>query len=429
MEEISRERAQALMREGDLEGAVAVLKEVTAQNPADAMAWQMMGAALGALGQTDEAIGAFQKAVELGPTSARAQFNLAIALIKAERSSEARSHLERALALDPGYEQARAKLKEIGGVAPDTAPPPPPDPTLSAGPAAPPRPAPVAPPPVASPPPVPAAALGAVGAKPVAPPAAQAPAAAPMTLQSIGGGLAPIGGLTPVGGAVPAAPLSAPGAPPSGLGAVGAGSAPIAPLSGPGVAPPSQPLARPVPPPSAGPGTYAPPPGAYAPPVAPNPSSGDFISDGVRAMGYDSTRGMQGDWDSATRGFNWGAFFFNWIWLLAHNIKILGWGWIVAFGSPLMPCFGGLVTRLLMAGLESTGVWISLGLQFLISVGLGVFGNQLAMTERTWDSAYDFQDCQRAWGKWAIACFALTILATAGIGIFASSVLKMAAGM
>ncbi|MGC4047512.1 MAG: tetratricopeptide repeat protein [Armatimonas sp.] len=281
MEEVSRERAQALMREGELEGAVAVLKEVTTQNPGDAMAWQMMGAALGALGQTDDSIGAFQQAAELQPTSARVQFNLAVALVKSDRNSEARSHLEKALALDPGYEQARAKLKEIGGIAPDTVAPPPPDPTLGGGPAAKPVPTPAPPPPPAATPaatgggsPSPAS-LGTVGA-PAAPKPADLPppAAAPAApaLQPIGGGLAPIGG---VGAApTPSSAPPAPGAPASG-GMAGIGSIGGSASDKPG------PVA---PPPSAGPGGYAPPPGAYRPVDAPRRYAPDVNAGNILTM-------------------------------------------------------------------------------------------------------------------------------------------------
>ena len=265
MEEMTRERAQALMREGDFERAAAILKELNSLDPTDAMAWQMLGVSLGSLGRSAEAVGAFQKAVELQPSSARAQFNLAVALQKSERTSEARSHLEKALALDPGYEQARARLKELGGT-------PAPAPVAPAA-----RPAPVAPPagPASPSSASPAAPSGSLGgpvpmSAPAPPPAAPPPA-------SVGGGLSGIGGLAPIGGGLssmggaplaPAPPAAAPGgSSPGGMSGIG-GPAPLSPssldvASGTGVRPPAPILA---PPPSAGPGGYAPPPAAYAPP-------------------------------------------------------------------------------------------------------------------------------------------------------------------
>ena len=176
MEEISRDRAKALLGQGDFDGAIAILRELTTTEPTDALAWQMLGAAYGAAGQSPESIGAFHHAVELQPSSARAQFNLALALIKADRGSEARSHLERALALDPGYEAARSRLADLGGavVAPVVAP------------------APVAPPPA---PDVPEAPV-----KVAAPPAS--------------GGLSALGGLSSIGGGAPPAPEISSGAPP-----------------------------------------------------------------------------------------------------------------------------------------------------------------------------------------------------------------------
>ena len=211
MEEISRDRAKALLGSGDIDGAIAVLQELTAKETTDALAWQMLGAAYGSAGRSSESIGAFHHAVELQPGSARALFNLALALIKADRASEARGHLERALALDPGYEAARTRLAELGG--PATSAPAPP---VQVAPSVPPPSSPSE------------AAPGAV-----APTAASAPP--PMTL-------APVGGLSALGGGAPPASDAPPS--PGGLSNVGGAAPP--PLSG-------------------GSGGYAPPPAAYTP--------------------------------------------------------------------------------------------------------------------------------------------------------------------
>lgn len=227
--EITRDRAKALLGEGDFDGAIAVLQELTATETTDALAWQMLGAAYGSAGRSSESIGAFHRAVELQPGSARAQFNLALSLIKADRGSEARGHLERALALDPGYEAARTRLAELGG--PLAAPAP----IVAVAPV---------------PPPAPEAgvAVTPVAAPPAAPPPA-APAPPPMSLT-------PVGGLSALGGG--AAPTPEPAPAPSGLG--GGASVP-----------------SPLAPPSAG---YAPPPAAYAPRTPDTPAYAPAVKGG-----------------------------------------------------------------------------------------------------------------------------------------------------
>jgi hypothetical protein len=149
-------------------------------------------------------------------------------------------------------------------------------------------------------------------------------------------------------------------------------------------------------------------------------------------MGFDSTRGMQGDWDAAMQGFNWGAFYFNWIWLLAHQLKLFGWGWLVAFGSPITMFIlwgNGLVTGLLVTGLGGAGYAISWGLQLLISIAFGFFGNQLAMTERTWDSADDFRDCQRTWARWALICLVVSVVGSVVLALMFASFFRSVLGI
>ncbi len=117
----SRERGAALLRDGRAHEAIELLREATAQSPADTMAWRLLGGALAQTSRPDDALVAFEQAAILQPDAAKNQYNVALTLMTLERKTEARERLERALALDPGYEQARLRLMELGGI---SSPPP-----------------------------------------------------------------------------------------------------------------------------------------------------------------------------------------------------------------------------------------------------------------------------------------------------------------
>lgn len=73
------------------------------------------------------------------------------------------------------------------------------------------------------------------------------------------------------------------------------------------------------------------------------------------------------------RGWNWGAFVFNWIWAFAHNLGTIA---IIS-----------LVVSFLNMGLFS-------------SIFLGITGNEYAWKARRFSSVEEFKDTQR---KWTIA--------------------------
>jgi hypothetical protein len=79
------------------------------------------------------------------------------------------------------------------------------------------------------------------------------------------------------------------------------------------------------------------------------------------------------------RNWNWGAFFFTWVWGIANN------------------------------------VWISLlvflpFVVFLIPIYLGINGNRLAWKNRHFRSIEDFISIQRKWAIWGFVIFGLSIL-------------------
>lgn len=86
------------------------------------------------------------------------------------------------------------------------------------------------------------------------------------------------------------------------------------------------------------------------------------------------------DFPDELKGWNWGAFFFGWIW--------------------------GIVS----------GVWISLlglipALNFVMSIVLGIKGNELAWKAKKYASIEDFKILQRKWAIWGFVLFFVTIVA------------------
>lgn len=93
-----------------------VLRDAVRQDPADASAWQRLGATLlFALDAPAEAVAALQEAVRLSPREAAARVTLGLALAATKRPAEAAAELQEALRSDPaaldGRPAARAVLE------------------------------------------------------------------------------------------------------------------------------------------------------------------------------------------------------------------------------------------------------------------------------------------------------------------------------
>lgn len=79
------------------------------------------------------------------------------------------------------------------------------------------------------------------------------------------------------------------------------------------------------------------------------------------------------------RGFNFGAFFLNWIWGIRHNVK---WAWWA-----LIP-----------------------GVNIVIAFMLGFRGNELAWKNCEWEDEVHFDLVEREWTMWGIGIFFVTML-------------------
>ena len=112
-----RDQGMSLMKLGRFAEAAQALQRAVEADVNDEMSWRLLGGARASSGDSTGAVEAFRRAVELAPTSAKSHYNFALALQSIGQSYEAKSHLEKALSLDPNYEQARIRLSEIKNAA------------------------------------------------------------------------------------------------------------------------------------------------------------------------------------------------------------------------------------------------------------------------------------------------------------------------
>lgn len=143
--------------------------------------------------------------------------------------------------------------------------------------------------------------------------------------------------------------------------------------------PPTAPYMQPVYPTAPAPG-YAPPPGyapvsGYAPP--PPPSAGWTYESGLGALSVIPPQ---------IRKWNWGAFFFTWIWGIAN-------GTYIAFLA-LIPYVG-----------------------FVMPFVLGAKGSEWAWSNKRWQSVEQFRDTQRTWAIAGAVVFGILIVLFFFIGI------------
>ena len=79
------------------------------------------------------------------------------------------------------------------------------------------------------------------------------------------------------------------------------------------------------------------------------------------------------------KGWNWGAFFFSWLWGISNKV------WIA-----------------LLAAIPYVGV--------IMCIVLGVKGNEWAWRHKKWDSIEHFKSTQRKWGIAGVVLFVVSLL-------------------
>ncbi len=116
------DRGNALYEKGDLEGAIAELREAIRLKPDDAKAHYSLGVALRAKGDLDAAIPELREAIRLKPDFAEAHYNLGFALEgKGEKQAPyhdgtgqaALAEYRKASELDPGNKKFRAAYERL----------------------------------------------------------------------------------------------------------------------------------------------------------------------------------------------------------------------------------------------------------------------------------------------------------------------------
>ncbi len=99
---------------GEVDEAIRRLREAVELDPEPASYWNSLGMVLGAHGRLAEAETAFRQARERDDSNAQYAYNTGLALLRLGRPEEARGLFETTLELEPGFEDARLRLAEIG---------------------------------------------------------------------------------------------------------------------------------------------------------------------------------------------------------------------------------------------------------------------------------------------------------------------------
>ncbi|MCP5114767.1 MAG: tetratricopeptide repeat protein, partial [bacterium] len=102
-----------LAQTGKPDQAIGHFQKIIEVDTSSPEVYNNLGRALARVGRVDEAIAQFQKVLELDPNSAEAHNSLGTALVWKRRPDEAIPHLERALELNPGLTEAHQNLGDI----------------------------------------------------------------------------------------------------------------------------------------------------------------------------------------------------------------------------------------------------------------------------------------------------------------------------
>ncbi len=101
------ERGKRLLEQGEVNGAIPLLRDAAELRKKDAGAWFLYGLALSRAGRTKDARKAFEKALKLQPDDAAARTGLAYSLFRLNKPRDAEREARRALQLAPQNAEAR----------------------------------------------------------------------------------------------------------------------------------------------------------------------------------------------------------------------------------------------------------------------------------------------------------------------------------
>ena len=98
-------------------------------------------------------------------------------------------------------------------------------------------------------------------------------------------------------------------------------------------------------------------------------------------------------------GWNWGASLLGWIWAIGNNN-----GDMAAYGLAAYTC----------SFLLGPVGWLA---QLIISIILGVKGNEWAWQSKKWHGLEHFKKTQKTWLKWGIAASVFNVILMLWVGI------------
>lgn len=99
-----------LYAEGELQQALVVANQLLLNSPSSSFLYNILGAAQVGLGQFDEAVASYKRAIEIEPSDAKTHFNLGIAQAEREDFAAAINSYKQALGIDPDYVVAYVNL-------------------------------------------------------------------------------------------------------------------------------------------------------------------------------------------------------------------------------------------------------------------------------------------------------------------------------
>lgn len=98
---VGLQEANSLIRDGRLDQAAAVLRELLAADPDNSEAWYKQGNVFKGLDRPADALASYQRAIDLTPNYTAAHCNRSVVLLALGRAQEALRGLERAIEIDP----------------------------------------------------------------------------------------------------------------------------------------------------------------------------------------------------------------------------------------------------------------------------------------------------------------------------------------
>lgn len=95
------------------------------------------------------------------------------------------------------------------------------------------------------------------------------------------------------------------------------------------------------------------------------------------------------------RGWNWGGFFFTWIWGIGNR------SWLAVLFGITSAAFA------FVADEYKADSWISLSFTIITSAVIGIQGNQWAWQNKKWADVDHFKKVQRRWAVWGLVTFVI----------------------